>query len=741
MTVQREQAVAVIARWIASEESVDLGTFYTAEEIDAFLDPFNDGAMVAASLREEMAFAIDRGIVLGTVEGDLNPKDSLLRIQGAAMLIRADILTTPFATIAPLEATNVVGETHVVDVTLRDGLVPDDYYFVWDVEGVTTTFGDFPGVDLEGVGEVQFSYAGDVAGADQIHLWIYEGDSAEGTEVFHGIVDKTWEEEAAFATIVPLEATNVVGETHVVDVTLRDGLVPDDYYFVWDVEGVTTTFGDFPGVDLEGVGEVQFSYAGDVAGADQIHLWIYEGDSAEGTEVFHGIVDKTWEEEAAFATIVPLEATNVVGETHVVDVTLRDGLVPDDYYFVWDVEGVTTTFGDFPGVDLEGVGEVQFSYAGDVAGADQIHLWIYEGDSAEGTEVFHGIVDKTWEEEAAFATIAPLEATNFVGETHVVDVTLRDGLLVDDHYFVWDVEGVTTTYGDFPGIDLEGVGEVQFSYTGDTAGDDQIHLWIYEGDSAAGTEVFHVIVNKTWVDFTVAVTPLTATNAVGTNHVVDVDAASLVAGADVNDFWFSWDISGNNVLTDAGVGLTQLDYTDTAGAGTDVITLEVYTLNSGGDGPGELVATAAAVEKIWETPGASEAGEVRVEDVVLTSEGPNEFAAGVARSVFSEVLDQFGQPLAEYDLAAFNPTLQWWLGASTAGSPDGGIQLVGADAVTSVLGELEWGAQGTWDAFASTTDGDMISFRIYLDLDDDGQVDAGELLWGPYTVSFVANGI
>src|SRR5665648_466628 len=522
MTVQREQAVAVIARWIASEESVDLGTFYTAEEIDAFLDPFNDGAMVAASLREEMAFAIDRGIVLGTVEGDLNPKDSLLRIQGAAMLIRADILTTPFATIAPLEATNVVGETHVVDVTLRDGLVPDDYYFVWDVEGVTTTFGDFPGVDLEGVGEVQFSYAGDVAGADQIHLWIYEGDSAEGTEVFHGIVDKTWEEEAAFATIVPLEATNVVGETHVVDVTLRDGLVPDDYYFVWDVEGVTTTFGDFPGVDLEGVGEVQFSYAGDVAGADQIHLWIYEGDSAEGTEVFHGIVDKTWEEEAAFATIVPLEATNVVGETHVVDVTLRDGLVPDDYYFVWDVEGVTTTFGDFPGVDLEGVGEVQFSYAGDVAGADQIHLWIYEGDSA------------------------------------------------------------------------------------------------------AGTEVFHVIVNKTWVDFTVAVTPLTATNAVGTNHVVDVDAASLVAGADVNDFWFSWDISGNNVLTDAGVGLTQLDYTDTAGAGTDVITLEVYTLNSGGDGPGELVATAAAVEKIWETPGASEAGEVRDEDVVLTSEGPNE---------------------------------------------------------------------------------------------------------------------
>jgi len=87
--ITREQATAVIARWAATVNGYDLDTYLSSAEITSVLADFSDGNQVGPSLREEVAFALDLSILLGRVDGTLQPKASLLRIQGAALLLRS----------------------------------------------------------------------------------------------------------------------------------------------------------------------------------------------------------------------------------------------------------------------------------------------------------------------------------------------------------------------------------------------------------------------------------------------------------------------------------------------------------------------------------------------------------------------------------------------------------------------------------------------------------------------------
>lgn len=107
-TITREQALAIIARFVADRNGFDLDTMFTQAEIDALLGQFGDASQVGPSLREEMAFAVDFGITLGDAFGNLVPKKNLTRIQGAAMLIRSLAIIPPDGEGPPAEPAEVV---------------------------------------------------------------------------------------------------------------------------------------------------------------------------------------------------------------------------------------------------------------------------------------------------------------------------------------------------------------------------------------------------------------------------------------------------------------------------------------------------------------------------------------------------------------------------------------------------------------------------------------------------------
>ena len=87
--VTREQAVAMIARWVALRDGYDISSMYTKPDVDAVLARFSDGDLVSPNLQSELAFAVEFGIVMGN-RGALLPKDHVTRIQYAAELVRSE---------------------------------------------------------------------------------------------------------------------------------------------------------------------------------------------------------------------------------------------------------------------------------------------------------------------------------------------------------------------------------------------------------------------------------------------------------------------------------------------------------------------------------------------------------------------------------------------------------------------------------------------------------------------------
>ncbi|NLE74143.1 MAG: hypothetical protein GX604_05915 [Actinobacteria bacterium] len=128
-TITREQAAAIIVRWVAPKNGYDLDTLFTPEGINEILGDYPDGDAVSESLKKEIAFAVSFGIIWGTADGKLAPADTMTRIQGAAMLIRSwGIIppTPPVKDPAGIEvvsddhATNLIGKFHIATVKVTD---------------------------------------------------------------------------------------------------------------------------------------------------------------------------------------------------------------------------------------------------------------------------------------------------------------------------------------------------------------------------------------------------------------------------------------------------------------------------------------------------------------------------------------------------------------------------------------------------------------------------------------------
>jgi len=93
--ITRQQALAIVARYVAKGAGYDLAKLYTADQLDVLLKHFGDAAKISADLKAEMAFAFDMGLTQGNDFGNLDPLANLTRIQGAALLIRAQSLVPP----------------------------------------------------------------------------------------------------------------------------------------------------------------------------------------------------------------------------------------------------------------------------------------------------------------------------------------------------------------------------------------------------------------------------------------------------------------------------------------------------------------------------------------------------------------------------------------------------------------------------------------------------------------------
>src|SRR5660398_315891 len=143
-TITREQGIAIIARYVAGDNGYDLDSYYADPEAE--YASFADAGDVSGSLVEEMAFAVDFGIVEGNAFGDLDPQGTMSRIQGAAMLIRSwgivpeeepaattTTTTEPAATtttttgpvvdsvtLSPESGVNTQGDDHTVTATVLD---------------------------------------------------------------------------------------------------------------------------------------------------------------------------------------------------------------------------------------------------------------------------------------------------------------------------------------------------------------------------------------------------------------------------------------------------------------------------------------------------------------------------------------------------------------------------------------------------------------------------------------------
>jgi hypothetical protein len=126
--ITRQQAIAIVSRYIADVQGYDLATMYTAAEIDHILAHFGDAASISASLKAEVAFAYDMGITEGDAYGNLAPLANLTRIQGAAFLIRAEAKVPPaqwtakeIEMVTADKAELLIGKTQEVTFKVTDG--------------------------------------------------------------------------------------------------------------------------------------------------------------------------------------------------------------------------------------------------------------------------------------------------------------------------------------------------------------------------------------------------------------------------------------------------------------------------------------------------------------------------------------------------------------------------------------------------------------------------------------------
>jgi hypothetical protein len=127
--ITRQQAVTILARYIAKVNGDNLDTIYTAAQVTAILAHFSDAATISPDMKNAIAFAFAMGITDGNDQvGTFSPNALLTRIQAAALIIRCEALNAIAPHGVPAHITLVstdkseylIGQPHTVTFNVTD---------------------------------------------------------------------------------------------------------------------------------------------------------------------------------------------------------------------------------------------------------------------------------------------------------------------------------------------------------------------------------------------------------------------------------------------------------------------------------------------------------------------------------------------------------------------------------------------------------------------------------------------
>ncbi len=376
-------------------------------------------------------------------------------------------------------------------------------------------------------------------------------------------------------TLSPDSAANALGDPHTLTAVLIDGdtgaPMPDRKVLFRVLAGPsrsTYTDGVIDVVETDGNGVARTTYASDLPGRDVIRAE-FAGD------YFSNIVTKDWGPGETLR-ITPEVATNGVGTEHSFTATIADSRIKDPTGIeisCWVESGPNA--GWKAAATASDAGTAVFSYVSNgTVGVDAI-LCSYTA----GRIVFlSNTALKQWIPGNRI-TLSPLTGTRRLGETHTVTAEVvgeaggpLEGVQVEFRI----LSGPNDYQTAFPYRTVtDAQGRAFFTYSG-TGGEGTDRI-VASFVDAAGKEYVSNEVQNTWYLYGgITVTPSSATNPVGSAHVLEAlvidEAGKPVADQPVTFQVISGPNAGVSATVETdGEGKARFEYVGSGGEGTDQI--------------------------------------------------------------------------------------------------------------------------------------------------------------------------
>jgi hypothetical protein len=296
--------------------------------------------------------------------------------------------------------------------------------------------------------------------------------------------------------------------------------------------------------------------------------------------------------------LTPLDETNDVGETHVLQAYLEDidGNPIEDEAITFTVSGANAG-ATGQGFDINGnpVNNTNVSYT-DASG---VATWSYVGTNvgqdtivATGAALVSNDAYKRWLAIPDSLVLAPQDDDNPVYTWHEVTATLKDtdGNGIEDEPITFTVISGPNAGADGTGYDINGNpvnntnvsytdanGEAKWSYVGTNVGTDTIEA---TGEGETSNEV-----TKTWEPPVLTLTPPSATNRPETEHTVTATLKES-DGTPIQGVMVNFEVTAG-----PNVGIVDSDTTDVNGEATFT-----YTDQGLATGPDTIEATCVVTD-------------------------------------------------------------------------------------------------------------------------------------------------